>query len=326
MTFPDSDSDTSRARTNKAIWAIIAVMLIAVCVSYSLAGLSIEIKTGAQILAVIPTSLGIAWYYRYRRFDPWISNGAEATAQLIAVVVLGTLLSYSAAAANFPYRDPELYAIDQWLGFDWKAYLDFINRHPMLGYVSNAAYFSMKLQLPLLILTLVVRAEFSRLQSFVIATALSLAITLIVFTFVPAIAYYAYLDVRPEDFANLSPSTPYEHIRHLEGIRTGATHIVSLDDLEGLITFPSFHTTSAILYVWAFWPARNLRWWIVGLNVLMIASTPIDGAHYAIDLIGGAFVAVVGIVGALWAQRSLNDIAQHSEATGSALTTPPTLR
>ena len=43
---------------------------------------------------------------------------------------------------------------------------------------------------------------------------------------------------------------------------------------------------------------RWLRWWAVALNALLIASTPIDGAHYAIDLIAGAILAVVAIAAA----------------------------
>jgi len=87
----------------------------------------------------------------------------------------------------------------------------------------------------------------------------------------------------------------YQHIRHLEGLRSGATRVVQLGDLEGLITFPSFHAASALLFTWAAWPFRRLRWWIVGLNVLLVASTPIDGAHYAIDLVAGIAVAGLSI-------------------------------
>lgn len=71
---------------------------------------------------------------------------------------------------------------------------------------------------------------------------------------------------------------------------------IQLNNLEELVTFPSFHTACGVLFAWALWRVRYL--WIVGLilNVLMIASTPISGSHYLIDVIAGAGVAYIAIV------------------------------
>ena len=52
------------------------------------------------------------------------------------------------------------------------------------------------------------------------------------------------------------------------------------------MTFPSFHAASAVLYGWALWPVRWMRPIAVLANVAMFASTPIDGGHYFIDLLG----------------------------------------
>ena len=65
--------------------------------------------------------------------------------------------------------------------------------------------------------------------------------------------------------------------------------------MEGLIAFPSYHTANAILFVWALWPLRLLRPVMLALNALLIASTPLAGAHYLVDLIGGALVAAGAI-------------------------------
>ncbi|WP_438276842.1 phosphatase PAP2 family protein [Nitrobacter sp.] len=281
---------------NRIIWLLITAMTGGLAVSYWAAGLSLDLRSGWMILTVFPLCFLVAWYYRCRRIDPWISAGTEAAGQLTLILLLGTLLSYAAAAPAFPYRDAMLYTADKTLGFDWLSYLAFFNSHPTIGYLGNLAYFSMKLQMPIVLIALIATSRIARLQQFIVATVASLTITLAVFTFVPAVAYYAYLGIHPSDFSNLTPSTPYAHIRHLEGIRSGLVHIVRLNDLEGLITFPSFHTVSALLYVWALWPIRRLRWPAVVLNILMIASTPIDGAHYAIDIIGGIIVAIIAIV------------------------------
>ncbi len=123
------------------------------------------------------------------------------------------------------------------------------------------------------------------------------------------------------DFGNLDPSCAFEHIRHLESLRRGTTHVVKLDDLEGLIIFPSFHAVAAVVFCWAIWPVRRLRWFFGPINLLMLAATPIDGAHYAVDILGGAAVASFAIVLTTYVRDVVcaRSVAQHvklNEAKG----------
>ena len=62
-----------------------------------------------------------------------------------------------------------------------------------------------------------------------------------------------------------------------------------------LVTFPSFHTTWAILLAYAFRGRR--RWFIpaVILNAAVIAATLTTGWHYFTDVIGGVLLAVAVI-------------------------------
>ena len=50
-----------------------------------------------------------------------------------------------------------------------------------------------------------------------------------------------------------------------------------------------------MLYIWALWPVRYVGAAAVILNLLMMASTPVIGAHYMIDVFGGVVLAVIGI-------------------------------
>ena len=86
-------------------------------------------------------------------------------------------------------------------------------------------------------------------------------------------------------------------------LRPGTLHSVKLDNLEGLITFPSFHTTGALMFIWAFRSVPFLRGPAVALNISLILATPIDGAHYFIDLVGGATVAFAAIATSYWLCR-----------------------
>jgi membrane-associated phospholipid phosphatase len=61
--------------------------------------------------------------------------------------------------------------------------------------------------------------------------------------------------------------------------------VVRFDELEGLVSFPSFHVAGALIVLWA---ARRRRWLLMPLvcwNLVLIASTFMTGVHYVIDVI-----------------------------------------
>jgi membrane-associated phospholipid phosphatase len=76
-------------------------------------------------------------------------------------------------------------------------------------------------------------------------------------------------------------------------LRNGSLQQVSLGALRGLVCAPSFHTTSAVLFMLTAWPIRSLRWPLIAVNVAMLFSIPVEGTHYLADMIGGVLVALV---------------------------------
>jgi hypothetical protein len=68
---------------------------IVVAFGYIAAGLSVDLWSGHYFLPLIPLCAGLAWFYRKLRPDPWIEAGAETVAQVMLILVLGTLLSYA---------------------------------------------------------------------------------------------------------------------------------------------------------------------------------------------------------------------------------------
>jgi membrane-associated phospholipid phosphatase len=99
-------------------------------------------------------------------------------------------------------------------------------------------------------------------------------------------------------------------------LRSGALHFLRLNDLEGLITFPSFHTTGGLLFAWALLKTPYLRWPALAINGALIASTPVVGAHYFIDLVGGAAVAAISLFAS---QRLYHASAPRRPATSPEL-------
>ena len=53
-----------------------------------------------------------------------------------------------------------------------------------------------------------------------------------------------------------------------------------------------------MIFTWALFALPRLRYWVAGLNALLIAASPIEGAHYFTDLIAGFVVAPLAIYAA----------------------------
>jgi membrane-associated phospholipid phosphatase len=299
-------------RTGRAIWAIVGLLLTAVSVGSWNAALSLDLASGIKAGLVIALCIAISLFYRHWRKDPWIAIGAESSAQLACIMMLGMLLAYPLATLDFPYRDAQLHQLDLWLGLDWGAYLRFATAHPLFSLIGKAAYWSMGTQALLVVIVLTASSKFLRLRQYIIAITIALLTTLVIFTFAPAGGAYFHLHVATEEYAGLDPAVTFGPVRHLEALRAGSRFLISSDNLEGLVAFPSFHTECGVLFTWALFAVPRLRWWVAALNALLIAAAPIEGAHYFIDLIAGLIVAPLAIysAGLFTARMRLKTTAQ----------------
>ena len=78
-------------------------------------------------------------------------------------------------------------------------------------------------------------------------------------------------------------------------MRDGSLRHLELFKITGIVSFPSFHAASAVLYIWALSPVRYVGGAAVILNLLMMASTPVISTSCMIDVFGGVALAVIGI-------------------------------
>jgi membrane-associated phospholipid phosphatase len=62
-----------------------------------------------------------------------------------------------------------------------------------------------------------------------------------------------------------------------------------------LVTFPSFHTTLALVIAYCGARLRFVGAPVVVLNLLVVASTMAEGGHYFADIAGGAVIAFAAI-------------------------------
>lgn len=220
-----------------------------------------------------------------------IMQGLALPVIIGALTVIGSVIlaRHSAALA-----DAELAAADRALRFDWMALYRQYQAEPALVDASRWIYTSMHVQLPLLTLALFASRDATRGWTFITAWWVTSVITLAIFPFFPAAGPFVLNGIEPGDLPNLLRDFPWTTGPTIEGLRSGAITEASRA-LAGLVSFPSFHTAAGVLFAWAAWPYRWLRWPLLTLNLAMIASTLVSGAHYLIDLVGGVAVASAAI-------------------------------
>jgi membrane-associated phospholipid phosphatase len=229
----------------------------------------IEYVAGSVVLLSI-----IAAVYARTGRSMSIASGAAACAVLLGGMAILATASYVAAARSpFPMMDGALEAADRWLHFDWAGWTAWGRAHPWIWRAQVLAYDAMHPELALLVLYLGLR---ERATPLIVSLFVGGVIAIVVSWFVPAIGHL--------------PDAP--HVPVLLALRTGA-----LPDgvPQGLISFPSYHTTVAILLTAALFRERFLFLVACVLNGAMVISTLSMGGHYLVDVLAGIVVAAAGL-------------------------------
>lgn len=228
-----------------------------------------------------------------QRRSPRIFFSLTAISQMLLVTSLMASITYMATAANRPLMDADLLSLDRMLGLEFRSYLKFIDSRLWLIYILAAGYRAIGWLMVVSVVALSLAGYFRRTGEFILAFTLALVASTVISTFVPAIGVYGALGLTAADFPNIEPQGYYDTLRDAPLLRAGSLRTLDLFELGGVLTFPSFHAASAILYGWAFWPVRLFRPFNLVINGAMILATPVGGGHYFVDVIAG--VALAGL-------------------------------
>jgi hypothetical protein len=219
-------------------------------------------------------------------------------AQLALITAIMTPLTYVAAASNLPLQDANLFAIDRAFGLDWQRYVAFVNDHPTLAAWLSYGYTMIRWPIFAIPVILAAKGCYQRIAGFTFAFGVALIATTIISALVPAIGVYQQIGLDPASLPHLQPQAYLDQLHDLPPVRDGTMRHLELLGLAGIVTFPSFHAASVVLYTWALWPARWFRPLVLAANGMMLAATPIVGGHYFIDIVAGMAIAVVAIAAA----------------------------
>ncbi|MGY4285344.1 membrane-associated phospholipid phosphatase [Bradyrhizobium sp. LM2.7] len=197
--------------------------------------------------------------------------------------------------------------------------------HPWVANALARGYGLIKWPLLGIPIVLALTARYVRLQLFMLAMSLALAVTIAISAVVPAIGTYYGLQLPAAHFPEINTAVYAGQLRDILALRDGSLHELRLFMLSGIVSFPSFHAASAVLYMWALWPVRGIGGIAAALNLLMIAATPVIGAHYIIDIVGGIAVAAASIWAAKFYLEWIGRLSRTADAAALSPVWRPTL-
>jgi membrane-associated phospholipid phosphatase len=250
---------------------------------------------GLLAVLVVPV-IGAAVYYDKWRNEPALSGLLACTAFLIVFPAASALLSYLLVTITGPRIDETLRAVDVAMGFHWPDAMALAGDHPVATKFLALAYESVMPQTVVLMLVLGLRGQGAELYRLSLALALGAVITLAVWTIAPSFGAFSVYTLPDQVSQKLGLVLGFDYARDLVAMLKNGPGFISPTELRGLVGFPSYHTLQALVLAWYARKLVWLRWPALALNLLVLVSTPIQGGHHLIDMIGGAGVTVAAVL------------------------------
>ena len=260
-----------------------------------LTAISIETDVIVFILAIAGAG-GLTWCYTRYRNMLLFQRIVENILSLLIVTMPLVIISYVALRAGFPLTDKYLIALDAKLGFDGAGFIRFVESQPVLASVLLAAYQAIAPQLSLIPVVLLCLHHPLRAYRFISAYIIMVLICCAVAVSFPAEGAYTAYGFSPGDFSNLNPYFAFVYLDQLYKVLHDSSIVFTFRGAIGILTFPSVHAGVAALCIWGIWPIRQLRYWVLGLNLLMMVSTFSHASHYIVDVFAGVALALLSLV------------------------------
>lgn len=231
------------------------------------------------------------------------------------------VLNHLTMMIPFPFQDDMLAGWDAALGLNWLAYFELIHRNPSVITVFDHAYAWLSMVGLLGMGALIVMGDWPRTR-FYMEVFFYTAITCVVLgAAFPALAAVERFIPDLSVYGNFVNPPGVYHIPYFEDLRTPVGDVsIRIAGLPGLVTFPSYHTASGVLLAICFF-RTPLFWPMTLYATIMIASSPIYGGHYFIDIFAGALFAV-GAVLLLLRREAYRGLFHRSRTTLKSHSTP----
>jgi membrane-associated phospholipid phosphatase len=277
-------------------WIIIAG-IVAIDVGFARAtGIGVDsVWPHAEVLALIiliwPAAVLLT------RLTGFAEDGAflaEIPGKFFTYITVASVLEYYLATSPAPLNDALLIDSDRALGFSWPAACRWLAGHDTLREVLAYPYFSLANEC---VVVMVVIGLFypRRARRFSTALILSSMLTIPLLWFFPVGGPFTAF--RDSGLPRSCFGIAYDGTRHYLAMRAHAFPAIPLDNIEGIVAFPSYHAACAVLLTYFLRGVPILFPAAILFNLMMLLATPLIGGHYLTDVLAGFAVAAATIYG-----------------------------
>lgn len=253
------------------------------------------------LLSAILAAAGV--YYERVRKEERLAAMLIGTSFLIGMSASFSLLNYLLLTVAGKRIDVPLAALDRALGVDWPALMGLMAQHPLIGAGFQLAYISVLPQVAVLVVLLGWRGRHESIYGYCIALTAGAAISISIWVAAPSFGAFSVYTLPANVNDHLALALDGAYAKDLVALLAHGPGHISPTEAKGLIGFPSFHAVMAMLVVWYARHLAYVRWFSLGLNVIVLIATPIEGGHHVVDVLAGFAVATAAVLFADWIVR-----------------------
>ena len=281
--------DYRRALLMAAIAALAAMLALPL-----LLGFAVDLASFLPLYVLAALPAAVLPYAKWRRLDA-LKPALEATSLGLLLALPVLVFTYSAMRLNMPLADPLLARMDAAIGFDWTAFMRLVDSSRAASLILSLGYSSFSFQLLLLPSLLCIARLPARAYQLVLGYLVLCTLSAAIGIFFPSVGAYVTHAMDPASLDHINGRFGHFFLESFHAVRGEAAFSLGIDNVAGILTFPSVHAGVAALCAWAAWPSRALRWPFFVLNLIMAVSAVTHGAHYLIDIFAGGLVAAATV-------------------------------
>ena len=261
-------------------WLVVALLTLGVFALARMTGLHIKAGLDDYRNALMLAALGIA----ARKFGyVRLASLLEYFALLMCAATVILVAIYIGMGNAGPLWDKSFLAADRALGFDWLGWFHFLTAHPALYRVLDSLYHNVGLTALYLVVLLSLMGNTARLRE--------IFWLLFVAGLLTALGGWAWPALGPFQQFGLQSHGPF--LSEMQHLLSHRDLNFSLPKLQGVVSFPSYHTVLALGLMMAFRGTGIIGWIMIAACGAMLFSIPFFGGHYLVDVLAGAAVTAL---------------------------------
>lgn len=242
----------------------------------------------------------------------------EAFALTTFAGIQAALATATIAPFGGAYADPVLARMDTILipFVSWPDAVQWLIDRPQAFRATNHVYTSVNWQAPALFLLLALTGRAEVMRRLTLAGGLSAVAGLLVFALMPARGAYIHHGFTRDDLPDLMVGLPFEFPVVLENLRNGTMDMLSDASISGLISFPSFHASTAVILAMGWSSFGRVAAPMIVLNAGVAVSAIPIGSHYFSDILAGVLLGFLSMKAAGTLLAGSNHQADESITAG----------